>query len=82
MNNEKYLKTKIKSCGGRTDTNFDDDGISKDSSHCISLSLILFGSVFKMGKNYYPEVSLEECKYIVKEQQMTRYIPNDLEISW
>ena len=30
-----------------------------------------------MGKSYYPQVFLEECKYIVKEQEMTRYITDD-----
>ena len=64
MNNEKYLKTKIKSYEGKTDTNFHDDGFPKDSSCCICLSLIFIDSVFKMGKNYYLQVFLEECKHI------------------
>ena len=33
----------------------------------IDLSLILVDSVFRTGKNYYHQVFLEECKYIVKE---------------
>ena len=32
---KKYLKTKIKSYEGKINTNFHDDGISKESSHCI-----------------------------------------------
>ena len=35
--NEKYLKTKIKSYKDKITTNFLDDGIPKESSHCISL---------------------------------------------
>ena len=34
-----------------------------------------------MVKNYYPQVFLEECKYIVKEKKVTRNITGDLEIS-
>ena len=34
-----------------------------------------------MGKNYYPQVFLGECKYIVKEKEVTRHIIEDLEIS-
>ena len=40
----------------------------------------LIDSVFKMGKNYYTQVLLEECKYIIKERAVTRHITKDLEI--
>ena len=36
--------------------------------HCFCLSLILIASVFKIGKNCYHLVSLEECKYIVEKR--------------
>ena len=36
---------------------------------------------FKTGKSCYPQVFLEECKYIVKEKKVTRIITEDLEIS-
>ena len=36
---------------------------------------------FKMGKNCYPQFFLEECKYIVKEKQVTRHITEELKIS-
>ena len=32
-----------------------------------------------MGKNYYPQVFLEECKYIVKEKKVTRHITGYLD---
>ena len=41
-----------------------------ESSLCICLSIKLIDSVFKIGKNYYPQMSLEECKYIVKEEKV------------
>ena len=40
---------------------FDNYKMPKEGSHCICLSITLVDSVFKMGKNYYPQVSLEEC---------------------
>ena len=43
--------------------------------------VILIDSVFKMGKSYYRQVFLEECKYIVKEKEVTRHITEDLEMS-
>ena len=36
---------------------------------------------FKTGKNYYPQVFLEECKYVVKEKEMHKYITDDVETS-
>ena len=53
----------------------------KKDSHCIYLSVVLIDSVFKMGKNYYTQVFLEECKYTVKEKEATRNIAEDFEIS-
>ena len=38
-------------------------------------------SVFRTGKNYYPQVFLEECKYVVKEKKIPKYITDDIEIS-
>ena len=29
---------------------------------------MLIDSVFRTSKNYYPQVFLEECKYIIKEK--------------
>ena len=53
MYNEKYLKSKTKSNGGKINTNFHDNGMPKED-HWICLSVILNDSVFNIGKNYYP----------------------------
>ena len=45
------------------------------------LSVILTDSVYKTGKNYYPQLLLEECKYVVKEKKMPEYITDNIEIS-
>ena len=50
MYDEKCLKAKIKSCEGKIDTNFFDNGLPK-GSHCICLSLTLIGSIFEVDKN-------------------------------
>ena len=65
-NVNKYLKTKIKSCGDKINIIFQNDEIPEEGLHCVFLSVMLIDSVFKMGKNYFPQVFLEECKYIVK----------------
>ena len=45
------------------------ENIIMDSSHCIFFSVTLIDSVSKIGKNYHPQVFLEECKYIVKAKK-------------
>ena len=54
---------------GKINTNFYGDMLSKGSFQCICLSVVWINSVFKMGRNYYPQVFLEEFKYIVKEEK-------------
>ena len=41
----------------------------------------MIDSVFRTGKNCYPQVVLEECKYVVKEKKIPNYITDDIEIS-
>ena len=41
----------------------------------------MIDSVFRTGKNYYPQVFLEECKYVVKEKKIPKYIIDNIEIS-
>ena len=45
---------------------FPTDGMPKEGSHCICLSVILIDSVLEIGKNYYPQVFLEECRIKIK----------------
>ena len=77
--NEKYIKTKIKSYKGKINTNFHNNKLPKEGSQCICLSVILINSVFRTGKSYYPQVFLEECKYVVKEKKIPEYITDGTE---
>ena len=53
MFNENYLKIKRKSSEGEINTNIHDDGMLKEGSLCIFLSVILIDSVFKIGKSVF-----------------------------
>ena len=41
----------------------------------------MIDSVFRTGKSYYPQVVLEECKYVFKEKKIPKYIIDDIGIS-
>ena len=77
--NKKHLKAKIKSCNGKIDTNFHNNKIPKEGSQFICLSVNLIDSVFRTGKTYYPVVFLKECKYVIKEKKIPKFIIYDIE---
>ena len=79
--NEKYLKAKIKSYNAKINTNFRNNKIPKEGSQCIFLSVIFIDSIFRTGKNYYTQVFLEVCKFVVKEKKVPEYITDEIEIS-
>ena len=71
----------MKSYEGKINTNFYVDKVPpKEGSQYICLSVILIHSVFKTGKNQYRQVFLEECKYVIKEKKMCKYIIEDVQI--
>ena len=79
--NEKYIQTNIKPYKGKINTNFHDNGLSKEDSHCICLSVISVDSIFKMGKRIFFSSVFRRIKYIIQEKKINKYINNGLEIS-
>ena len=65
--NEKYVNAKIKSYNGKINTSFQNNKIPEEGSLFICLLVVLIDSIFRTGKNYDPQVFLEECKYAAKE---------------
>ena len=41
----------------------------------------MIDSVFRTDKNYGPQVFLEECKYVIKEKNIPKYVVDNIEIS-
>ena len=67
--NEKYLKAKIKSYNGKINKNFHHNKIPKEGSKFICLSVVFIDSIFRAGKNYHPQVFVEQCRYAVKQKR-------------
>ena len=67
--NDKYIKTKIKIYAGSTITNFHKKEIPKEKEPCKCLSIIMLDSVIKANKKYYPQILLEECKYVQEKKK-------------
>ena len=69
--NEKYIKTKIKSYRDKVNTN---------ASHKC-LSLMMLDSVIRVNKKYYPQTHLEDCKYEIKKNRIENLINDNLDLS-
>ena len=67
--NKKYLKAKIKFYNGKSNTNFHNNKIPKKGSQFICLSVILTNFAFTTGKNYYPQVFLENVNMLLKKKR-------------
>ena len=61
-------------------TNFQNNKITKVGSQFICVSVVLFNSAFRPSKTYYPQVFLEEFKFVVKEKKIPDYIAGNIEI--
>ena len=77
--NHKYIKTKIKIYEKSIITNFNNKKTPKEKIPCKCLPIIMVNSVIKANKKYYPQILLEECKYIPEKIKTENYIDEDLE---
>ena len=78
--NDKYIKTKIKMYEDRVNTNFQGKKVPKGNASYKCLSLIMLDSVIRVNKKYYPQTLLEECKYVIRKNEMENLINGDLDL--
>ena len=78
---DKYIKTKIKSYRDKVNTNFQSKKVPKENLSYKYLSIIILESIIKVNKKYYPQTLLEECKYEVKNKKVENLINDDLELT-
>ena len=77
--NDKYIKTIIKSYRDKVNINFQDKKVPKENAAYKCLSLIMLDSVIRANKKYHPETLLEECKYEIKKNKMESLVNDDLD---
>ena len=80
---DKYIKTKIKTYKNNITTNFyNKKGSKKVPEEKIPhkcLSIIILDSIIYAYEKYYPQVFLEECKYVKENIKTKNYIDMELE---
>ena len=62
-----YKKAKVREFYDVIKTNFLGNCVPKENRHYTCIAGITIDSVMKMGKKYFLQVCLEECKYRVKK---------------
>ena len=76
---QKYLKAKVREFNGVIKTNFLGNNMSKENMHYTCIACINIDSVMRIDKKNHPQVYLGECKYKIKKIQMSRFIKAELE---
>ena len=79
VDNDKYIKTKIKIYNSSIITNFQNEKMPKEKTPCKCLSIIMLDSVIKAKKKYYPQTLSEECKYEQEKIKLENLTDDDLE---
>ena len=79
---DKYIKAKIKTYKNHITTNFyNKNGSKKIPEEKVPhkcLSIIILDSVIYAYEKYYPQVFLEECKYVKENIKTKNYIDKEL----
>ena len=82
VDNDKYIRTKIKIYNDKIFTNFQHNKTPKDNKYCPRLSVILLDSIcVNSNKEYYLQIFLEECKYAIKDRKIINRINEVLRLN-
>ena len=72
----KYVHGKLKMWKERIKTHFHGQDVPYDM-YCNATAVLKIDSVYKQGKNCYPQVYAEECKYINAENRQCNMLSDD-----
>ena len=72
----RYVYGKLKTWKERIKTNFHGQDVPYNM-HCNATAVLKINSAYKQGKNYHPQVNVEECKYTNAEKQQRCMLSHD-----
>ena len=73
---DRYANGKLKTWKERIRTDFYGQDIPYNI-YCNATAVLKIDSVYKQGKNYHPQVYVEECKYNDAEKQQCSMLNDD-----
>ena len=72
----KYVHGKLKTWKERIKINFHGQDVPYDM-YCYATAVLKIDSVYKQGKNYYPQAYVEQCKYTDAENRQCNMLSDD-----
>ena len=72
----RYVNGKLKTWKERIRANLHGQNVPYNM-HCNATAVLKIDSVYKQGKNYHPQVYVEECKYTDAENQQCSMLSDD-----
>ena len=78
VHDDRYMKTKIRTCGDEFFTNFRGLNVPEDDIECESFIVISTDLSLAYENKYYLQVYLDNCAYKIANKQMTDYLDENL----
>ena len=75
---DRYIKTKIRTYGGKIYSNFCSLNVPEDDIECQSFTVISIDSLLVYEIRYYLQAYLDKCAYKVAKKQMTDYLDDNV----
>ena len=72
----RHVNRKLKTWKEQIKTNFHGQDVPYDM-HCNTTAALKIDSVYKQGKNYHPQLFVEDCKYTDAEKQQCSMLSDD-----
>ena len=72
------IKNKIRTYGGKVDTNFRGLSVPEDDTEYESFTAISINSLLVYENRYYLQVHLDNCTYRIANKQTTDYLDDNL----
>ena len=76
--NDRYLKTKIRTCDDKVYNNFRGSDVLDDDIECESFTVISIESLLLYKNKYYLLVYLDNCAYKIANKKMTEYLGDNI----
>ena len=75
---ERYIKTKIRTCGDKVYTNFRGLNVPENGTECQYFTVILIDYLLVYENKYYFQVYLDNCAYKITNKEMSDYLDDNL----
>ena len=77
VNNDRYIKSKIRTNGYKVYTNFRGLNVPEDDIECESLTVISISSLLVYENKYYLQVYLDNYPYRIEDKQIINYLDHN-----